>query len=80
VYPRQDSYFADVHDPGSLRHRLLEWHAKLASNLEDFAPTSDDERRDRSFMESSLANIRVVIEGAIEIESRRWQAIHRPAE
>jgi hypothetical protein len=74
VYPRQDPYFAGVHDPSSLRNRLLEWHAKLASNLETFEPASNDERRDQSFMESLLANIRVVIERAIEIESRRWQA------
>ena len=77
VYSRQDS-FTGVHDPSTLRTRLLEWHAKLASNLERFAPTSDDERRDCRFMESLLATIRVVIDHAIEIESRRWQAIHKP--
>jgi len=77
VYSRQD--FSGVHDPSSLRTRLLEWHAKLASNLEGFSPTSDDERRDRSHMESLLATIRVVIERAIEIESWRWQATHKPA-
>jgi hypothetical protein len=79
VYPRQDSFFLGVHDPNSLRNRLLEWHAKLASNCGNFAPVSDDERLDQNFMESLLANIQIVIERAIELESRRWQAIRKPA-
>jgi hypothetical protein len=79
VYQRQDSCFASVHDPSLLRNLLLEWHAKLAASLGKFAPTSEDERLDQSFMESSLADILVLIERATEIESRRWQAIHKTA-
>jgi hypothetical protein len=30
-------------------------------------------------MESLLANIQIVMERAIELESRRWQAIRKPA-
>ena len=78
VYPRQDSSFADVHDPASLRNRLFEWHARLVSNIGRFAPSTDAEVSDQLFMQSLVERIRVVIERAIEIESHRWQAIHTP--
>jgi len=79
VYPRQDSFFADVHDPASLRNLLFEWHARLVSNIGRFAPSTDAEVSDQLLMQSLVERIRVVIERAIEIESHRWQAIHTPA-
>jgi hypothetical protein len=77
VYPRQDHYFAGVHDPQSLRTRLFEWHAKLAVKVEDFAPTSNAENHDLQFMQSLVADIRVVIERAVEMECQRWETSHQ---
>ncbi len=72
VYTRDDRYFAGVNDPESLKGRLLEWHAKLAARVEHFAPASEAEQTDLAFMRSLVANMRSLIDRAIEIESRRW--------
>jgi hypothetical protein len=68
-----------VHDPTSLRNRLLEWHTRLASHVKSFKPVSADEHPDQCFMQSLLADIRTVIDGALEIELQRWQATRKPA-
>lgn len=73
VYAREDQYFTGVHDPASLRSKLLEWHAKLVSIVERFTPVSASEHEDLRFMKSLLADIRAVIERAIKVEGQRFR-------
>lgn len=74
VYTREDQYFTGVHDPASLRKRLLEWQTRLGSKVEQFAPVSDAEHEDLRFMKSLVAAIRAIIERAIKVEDQRRQS------
>lgn len=78
VYCRGDSYLAKVDDPESLRQRLLEWHANLAAGVEKFTPASPAEERDLSFMQKLVDDMRVLIDLAMKVEARRWQASRHP--
>jgi hypothetical protein len=73
VYARNDWGFSGVDEPESLRRRLLEWHANLAARVEQFAPASDAESCDYSFMRSLVASMRPLSDRAADVESRRWQ-------
>lgn len=74
VYTRDDDFFASVSDPGSLRTRLLEWHAGLATGVQRFAAATPGETADFEFMRSIVAQMRELIERACSVEQTRWQA------
>ena len=74
VYPLDDWYFVAVHDPASLRARLLEWHAGLAAGVARFAPSTPDEASDLEFMHSVAGRMRELVERACAVEQARWQA------
>ena len=74
AYARDDWYFAQVTDPASLRTRLLEWHAGLASGVERFAPATAEEGADLEFMQALVVQMGSLIERACTIEHARWMA------
>ena len=77
AYLRDDWYFTSVSDPPSLRSRLLEWHAGLASGVERFVPVTADELLDLGFMRSLVSRMRELVEQACAVEQRRWQTIRK---
>lgn len=71
VYARTDRAFTGVHNPESLRRSLLAWHAALVALLEKFVLASEAEEADMAFMRSNVAELRSLIDRAVEVESRR---------
>lgn len=72
VYQRDDWYFANVVNPETLHHRLMEWHAGLLAGLMRFEPTSVAETEDLKYMQCVADKMRALIEQACEIERVRW--------
>jgi hypothetical protein len=73
VYSRDDHYFSGVSEPNSLRARLLEWYAGLATGVEKFAPVSPAEKTDLAFMRTTVAGMRDLLERAWRVELARWE-------
>lgn len=73
VYSRDDSYFAAVHDPASLRLQLLERHDGLATGVEQFIPATPGETVDVEFMRSVVSKLRGLIDRACAVEQQRWE-------
>ncbi len=72
-----DQRYAGVHNPESLRCRIQEWHEKLTAALEQFVPASDAEARDQAYMRTLVAEMRTLIDRAIDIEGKRCEAQKR---
>jgi hypothetical protein len=76
VYTRNDQYFAGVDNPNALRLRLIQWHSEFVARINQFEPSSVEERDDLSFMRSTVEKMLEVIERAVELERRRQCAGH----
>ncbi len=74
VYSRDDEYFVGVVGPATLRRRLLEWHSKLASGVEEFIPETTAEADDLSYMRAIAEEICDLVERSCRIEEARCQA------
>jgi hypothetical protein len=74
AYGRDDCYFTGVSDPGTLKARLLEWHAGLVAGVEEFVANDQAEAKDLAFMRSIAAQMKKVVERACEIERVRWSS------
>jgi hypothetical protein len=76
VYAREDEFFAGINDPAALQARLQQWHAQLTAKLALFIPENLDENTDLEAIQGFTSGMWSVAEKAIEIEKRRYAALH----
>lgn len=72
VYSRDDEYFTGVNNPATLRSRLLEWHVRLSTGVEQFIATTPQECTDLIFMHAICAEIGEFVVHACAAEQVRW--------